>query len=158
MGNSNPNTTSTRDNGELDLNGLLETEEEERKLGSLCNISSRQRKIKGLREFVEPNSHPRRSVRLSERLSQARKNLLSSEGLPTISISDRDINNCNARVCISGNREEPANIWGLGKQIELACRREEEEVVQELQCMEERDMEFMKKLEVGDHNVSHADF
>jgi len=158
MGNSNPNAVSTRDNGELDLNGLLETEVEERKLGSSCNNSSKQRKIKDLRESVEPNSHPRRSVRLSERMPQARKNLLISEGLPTISNSDGDINNCNTRTYISGNREEPANIWGLCKQVGLACRREEEEVVQELQCMEERDMEFMKNVEMGDHNVSHADF
>jgi len=75
--------------------------------------------------------------------------MLPSEGLPTISISDGDINNCNAHECISGNREEPANLWGLGRQIGLACRQEEEKVVQELQCMEERDIEFTKKLEVG---------
>jgi len=96
-------------------------------------------------------------VRLSERLSQARKDLLPSEDLPIISISDGDISNCNARVCISGNREELANLWGLGKQIGLACRREEEEVVQEPQCMEERDMEFTKKLEVGNLKDFYAD-
>ena len=158
IGTLNPDAASTtRENGELDMNGMIETEEEGRKLGNVCASSSRQRKTNGLRELVEPNSHPRRSVRLSERMSQARKNLLSSEGLPIISISDGDIVNCNTRVRILGNREEPADIWGRGKQVGLVCRKEEEEVVHELQCMEDGDVEFMKKLEVGDHNVSHAD-
>ena len=114
--------------------------------------------MKGMRELGEPNTLPRRSVRLSARTSQVRRNLLLNDGPVVTSISDGDINNCNTRIRSSGRSEEPADLWILGKQIGLACRQEEEEVVQELYCMEERDLEFMKNAEVGTLNVLHADF
>ena len=112
----------------------------------------RRSKMKGLSELGEPSIHARRSVRLSARSSQARKELMLKAGSLTSSISDMNINNCNACVRNSEIREEPTNLWNLGKQIRLACHREEEEVVQEFQCMEERDLEFMKCLEVGNLN------
>jgi len=108
--------------------------------------------MKGLSELGEPSTHPRRSVRLSERSSQVRKELLPREGLLTTSISDGDINNCNARVCKPEIREEPGKLWDLGKQIGLACRGEEDDVVQEFQCMEVRYLKFLKNLEVGNLN------
>ena len=78
---------------------------EEGEAGSSCNTPPQRCKMKGLSELGEPSTHPRRSVRLSERSSQARNDLLPSEGFPTTSISDGDINNCNARVCIPRTRE-----------------------------------------------------
>ena len=122
------------------------------------NISlPRRGKMKGMRELGEPNTLPRRSVRLSARTSQVRRNLQLNDGPVVTSVSDGDINNCNTRIRSSGPSQKPADLWILGKQIGLACRREEEEVVQELFRMEERDMEFMKNAEVGNLNVLHAD-
>jgi len=120
--------------------------------GSTRKTPPYRSKMKGLSELGEPNTHLRRSVRLSVRLSQVRKEMTPRAGSLTSSISDRDINNCNARVRNPRIREEPTNLWNLGKQIGLACRREEEEVVQEFQCVEERDLEFMKCLEVDNLN------
>jgi len=80
--------------------------------------------MKGLSELGEPSTHPRRSVRLSERSSQARKELVLRIGSLTTSISDGDINNCNARVRNLEVREEPTKLWDLGKQIGLACHGE----------------------------------
>jgi len=100
----------------------------------------------------EPSTHPRRSVRLSERLSQARKEMLSREGSLSVSISDGDISNCNSHFQNPKIREEATKLWDLGKQFGLACRGDEEKVVQEYQCMEERDLEFMKNLAVGNIN------
>jgi len=54
--------------------------------------------MKGLSELVEPSTHPRQSMRLSEKLSQVRRNMMPGEGLPSVSISDGDITNCNARM------------------------------------------------------------
>ena len=73
----------------------------------------------------EPNTQPRRSVRLTERSSQARKELVPIIGSSTTSISDGDINNCNARVRNPEIREEPTKLWELEKQIGLACHGEE---------------------------------
>jgi len=127
-------------------------------VGYAYNSLPRRGKKKRLSELGEPSTLPRRSVRLSEKTSQAREILLPSEGLPTTLISDGDINNCNACVRISGSSEEPTDLWVLGKQIGLACRGVEEEVVQEFQCMEDRDLEFEKNVEVGNLNAFFADF
>ena len=127
-------------------------------MGYAYNSLPRRGKKKGLSELGKPSTLPRRSVRLSEKMSQAREALLLSEGLPATSISDGDINNCNARVRIPGSPEEPADLWVLRKQIRIACCGVEEEVVQEFKCMEDQDMEFKKNVEVGNLNAFHADF
>ena len=85
-----------RDQGGLKLQGSFATEGVE--VGRGSDNPSRQRKMKGLSELMEPSTHPRRSVRLSEKLAQVRRKMLSGEDLPSISISDGDISNCNAHM------------------------------------------------------------
>ena len=70
------------------------------------------------------------------------------------SISDGDFINCNLRLCEPRNSMEASRLWEVGKQIGIACRKDEEEVVKEYQCLEERDLEIMKSFEEGEE-VSH---
>ena len=112
----------------------------------------RQRKLKGLCDVVEPSTHPRRSVRLSEKASQARKAALVREGSLLISISDGDIGNFNYRIRKNETRENPTKLWDQGKQIGLVCRGDEKEVIQEYQSMEDSDLEFMKNITRGNLN------
>jgi len=119
---------------------------EETSFGSRCETPLRRRKMKGLCDLVVPSTHPRRSVRLSEKSSQVRKNLLAKEGSLSMSISDGDIGNCNSRLRDNEIREEPPKLWDQGKQIGLVFRGDKEEVIQEYQCMEDRDLEFMKSI------------
>jgi len=111
---------------------------EETNFRSRCETPLRQSKMKGLRDLGEPSTHSRRSVRLSEKSSQVRKNLLAREGSLSMSISDGDIGNCNSHLLNNVIREDSTKLCDLGKQIGLACRGDEEEVIQEYQCMEER--------------------
>jgi len=122
---------------------------EETSFGSRCETPIRWRKMRGIHHLVEPSTHPRRSVRLSEKSVQVRKNLLAKEGSLSMSISDGDIGNCNSRFRDNGIREEPTKLWNQGKQIGLQCCGDEEEVIQEYQCMEDRDLEFMKSITGG---------
>jgi len=121
-------------------------------LGSRCETPLRRRKMKGLRDLVEPSTHPRRSVRLKEKSSQARKDLFTREGSLSMPLSDGDIGNCNSRLRNNESREEPTKLWDQGKQTGLVCRREEEEVIQEYQCLEDKDLEFMKSITEGNLN------
>jgi len=114
--------------------------------GSKCETPLRRRKMKGLRNLVEPSTHPRRSLRLSEKSSQVKKDLLAREGSLSMSISNGDIGNCNSCLRYNEILEEPTKLWDQGKQIGLVCRKEEEEVIQEYHCMEDRDLEFMKSI------------
>ncbi|KAL9276207.1 hypothetical protein ACSQ67_026249 [Phaseolus vulgaris] len=50
---------------------------EDTNLVSKCETPLRWRKMKGLRDPVEPSTHPRRSVRLREKSSQGRKDLFA---------------------------------------------------------------------------------
>jgi len=125
---------------------------EESLFGTFAETPLRQRKMKGLCDVVEPSTHPRRSVRLSEKASQARKTALVREGSLPISISDRDIGNCNYRIQKIETRENPNKLWDQGKRIGLGCRDDEEEVIQEYQSMEDRDLEFMKSIAGGNLN------
>ena len=125
---------------------------EDTNLGSRCETPLRRRKMKGLHDLVESSTHLRRSVRLSEKSSQVRKGLLAREGSLSMPISDGDIRNCNSRLRNNEIREEPTKLWDQGKQIGLVCRGEEEEVIQEYQCMEDRDLEFMESIVGGNLN------
>ena len=100
----------------------------------------------------EPSTHPRRSVRIRARSSQARNSLSFKSGPPATSITDGDINKFNAHFRDPGIMEEPNFLWELGKNMGVACRGVEEEVVQEYLSMEARDDEFVKKLEEGVRN------
>jgi len=125
---------------------------EDTNVESKCDTPLRRRKMKGLRDLVAPSTHPRRSLRLSEKSSQVRKELLAREGSLPLSISDGDIGNCNSRLRYNDMLEEPAKLWNQGKQIGLVCRKEEDEVIQEYQCMEDRDLEFLKSIAGGNLN------
>jgi len=48
-----------------------------------------------------------------------------------------------------GNCVEPTNLWELGKQVVVTCSGIEKEVIKEIQSMEERDNEVMRKYEKG---------
>jgi len=108
-----------------------------------------RRRRKGLWEVGEPSTHPRRLVRIRARSSQVRNSSSSKAGTLTTTISDGDINNCNSRFRDPEIMEEPTKLWELGKHMGIACRGVEEEVVQEFECMEVRDVEFMQRFEEG---------
>ncbi|KAL9318630.1 hypothetical protein ACSQ67_015147 [Phaseolus vulgaris] len=74
---------------------------EETSFGSRCETPIRRRKMRGIHDLVEPSTHPRRSVRPSEKSVQVRKNLLAKEGSLSMSISDGELGNCNARFRIT---------------------------------------------------------
>ena len=114
------------------------------------NPSTRRKlRTKGMWEVGEPSTHPRRLVRIRARSSQVRKSASSKAGTLSATISDGDIINCNSRLRDPDVTEEPVKLWELGKHIGIVCRRIEEEVVQEYQSMEVRDVEFAQKIEEG---------
>jgi len=138
------------------LHGL--SEEEVAEAGTASKTQSRKCKLKALRELGDANTYPRRSVRLSEKTSQKKSDMLNREGMFSTSISDRDIYLCNARVHNPESREESDNLWVVGKRFGLACRGEEDEVVQEFISMEDRDQEVMNNTELGRQRGLNADF
>ena len=93
---------------------------------------------------------PRRSARISKRQVLSGPFPHARGGMNSPSISDGDINNCNLRICDQGNGVESPDLWDIGKLAGLACQRDEEEVIKEYLCMEERDAEFVKGVEEGD--------
>jgi len=118
----------------------LSEEEEVAEVGTASKTQSRKCKLKALRELGDANTYPRQSVRLSEKTSQMKSDMLNREGMFSASISDGDINLCNARVHSPESREESDNLWAVGKRFGLACRGEEDEVVQEFISMEDSDV------------------
>jgi len=122
---------------------------EELMVRGLVNKSTpRKSKKKGLWELGEPSTHPRRSIRISDRAARLRNSSYSAE-TPTTTISDGDIFNCNARIYDLEVVEESGMLWEVGKRMGVACRREEVEVVKEYKCMEVRDAECMQRFEEG---------
>lgn len=65
------------------------------------------------------------------------------------SLSDGDIAKCKSRCHKDGNAKEPSVVWEVGKQLGVACQRVESDVIKELERMETRDLEVMKKYEEG---------
>jgi len=110
---------------------------------------TRQRKEKGLSDLRDACSMPRRSERISKR------QFLSgpSGGMNFPSLSDGDINKCNLRICDQGPGMDSSVLWDIGKIAGLACRGEEEEVINEYLRLEERDTEYAKGVEEGDKDV-----
>jgi len=89
---------------------LGETGDEAMLGGTINKSSSCRSKKKGLWELGEPSTHPRRSMRISERSSRARNSPSCTTGTPTTTISDGDIYNCNTRLCESEDVEEPTML------------------------------------------------
>lgn len=77
---------------------------------SRCDTPLHRSKMKGLHDLGEPSTHPRRSVRLSEKSSRARKELLTRGGSLMLSVSDGDFGNCNSRFRKTEFREEPTKL------------------------------------------------
>jgi len=120
--------------------------------GNRLMPSPRRHKIKGLSKLGESSSNMRQSVRINARIPQAGVPTHHRDGTPSDSISDRDFINCNSRLCEPGNLVEPPKLWEIGKQVGLICRGDEEEVVKEYLCLEERDLEIMQSYEEGKKN------
>jgi len=91
-------------------------------------------------------------VRLSARFPQIGTSPYLRDGRCSASNSDGDINNCNLQYCDPGNMVEPSKLWEIGKQAGITYRGDEEEVVKEYLCLEERDFEIMKCSEEGNKN------
>ena len=85
---------------------------------------------------------PRKSERISKRQSLSGPLPHIRGGMNSPPISDGDINNCNLRICDQGTGVESPDLW------------DEEEVIKEYLCMEERDTEFAKGVEEGDKDGS----
>ena len=116
---------------------------------SECQSPPRRSRMKGLWEVGEPSTHPRRSARISARYNQVRNSPFLKAGTFSASVSDGEIAKCNSRFRDPEIRMEPVKLWDLGKHMGIACRGVEEEAVQEMQCMELRDEEFMQRFEEG---------
>jgi len=68
--------------------------------------------------------HPSAKVlpgRIRARSSQARNSLSFKVGSPAVTITDGDINNCNAHFRDPRIMEEPTILCELGKNMGLAC-------------------------------------
>jgi len=65
------------------------------------------------------------------------------------SLSDGDIANCISRFRSVGKGEDQRMVWEAGKQIGAVCHKIEHDVIKELERMEARDTEVMKKYEEG---------
>jgi len=100
---------------------LRETEDEVVVRGTMNKSSPRRSKKKGLWELRGPSTHPRRSMRISERSSRARNSPSCTFETPVATISYGDIFNCNARLCESEGVEEPTMLWEVGKHMGIAC-------------------------------------
>ena len=88
-------------------------------------------------------------MRLTSRLSQAGASSHFRDGMCSNSISDGDFMNCNLHFCEPSNSVEPSKLWEIGKQVGLICQGDEEKVVKEYLCLEERDSEVLKNYEEG---------
>jgi len=111
--------------------------------GSNLMLSPRWRMIEGLSEVGASTSNPRRSVRINARITKAGASSNHRHGMSSVSISDGDFVNCNTRNC------DPPKLWEIGKQAGLYCTKDEDEVVKEYMCLEERDLVFLQSYEEG---------
>jgi len=111
--------------------------------------TQRRRKIKGLVDLEGSKSHPRRSVRIRNKCPQNALSFLSRQGMPTVSLSDGDIDNCNLRLREPDSPEEPIKLWDISRKVGIRCRKDEQEVIQEFSSLEERDLKTMSCVEEG---------
>jgi len=117
----------------------------------LSKSPPRQCKEKGLTELGDLSLlQRRRSARLSKKQSLPGSTSHHREGKISSSISDGDIKDCNSRLYDQGTGAEPLELWEIGKLPVLIFHGDEEEVVKEYMCMEERDMEVPKDAKEGD--------
>jgi len=111
--------------------------------------TQRRRKIKGLVDLEGSKSHPRRSVRIRIKCPQNALSFLSRQGMPTVSLSDGDIDNCNLRLREFDSPEEPIKLWEISRKVGIRCHKDEQEVIQEFSSLEERDLKTMSCVEEG---------
>ncbi|XP_068474698.1 uncharacterized protein [Phaseolus vulgaris] len=120
------------------------------KARSMSNSPLRRRKKKILSELGDSLPNPRRSTRISARLQKAGANLVRGDGVSMDSISDKDINLCNSRWCSYRAADDPINLWESGKRFGIACRGDEDAVINEYVRMEARDEEVVNCNKKGD--------
>jgi len=111
--------------------------------------NQRRRKIKGLVDLEGSMSHPRRSVRIRNKCPQSAFSSHSRQGMPAVSLSDGDIDNCNLRLRESDSPEEPVKLREISRRVGIRCRKDEHEVLQEYSYLEERDVKTMRCAEEG---------
>ena len=144
QGNVNGLGTHRSGSGQLLCGG-----EDAESAGRFLKSTQRRRKIKGLVDLEGSKSHPRRSVRISNKYPQSAFSSHSKQGMPAVSLSDGDIDNCNLRLHESELPEEPAKLWEISRKVGITCRKDEQEVVHEYSCLEERDLKTMRCVEDG---------
>jgi len=106
-------------------------------------------KSKALLIWKAPSHTPRRSVRIRNKCPQNALSFLSRQGMPTVSLSDGDIDNCNLRLREPVSPEEPIKLWDISRKVGIRCRKDEQEVIQEFSSLEERDLKTMSCVEEG---------
>jgi len=116
-----------------------------------------RRKKKGLAELGDSSSQPRRSVRINERLTQVGFPYNHKDRMPLVSISDKDISNCNTRLNASSLLAEPTKLWEIGKHVGVRWRREGEEVIKEYESMEEKDSDILECTKEGNKSGFNVD-
>ena len=78
-------------------------------------------------------------MRLISRLSKIGVSSHVRDGMCPEPLSEGDVINCNLRFCEPSVSVEPSKLWEIGLQAGLRCQGDEEEVVKEYHCLEERD-------------------
>ena len=128
---------------------LLGGDEDGGRVGRGVKTYQRRRKTKGLVDLDCSMSHPRRSVRIRNKCPQSAFSTHSRQGLPAVSLSDGDIDNCNLRLRESDSSEEPVKLWEISRKVGIRCRKDEQEVLQVFLFLEERDVKTMRSAEEG---------
>jgi len=136
---------SHRNRGGMLLGGEEGDGEEERGI----TTTQRRRKSKGLVDLEGSKSHPRRSVRIRNKCSQNAHSSLANQGMPSISLSDGDIDNCNIRLRESELSDKPFKLWVISRKVGIRCCKDEQEVIQEFSKLEERDLKTVNCEEEG---------
>ena len=120
------------------------------KARSMSNSPLRRRKKKILFELGDSVPNLRHSTRINARLQKVGAKLVRGNGVSMESISDKDINLCNSRWCSYRAADDPINLWESGKRCGIACRGDEDEVINEYERMEARDEEVVNCNKKGD--------
>jgi len=105
----------------------------------------RCRRRKRLWELGEPSTLPQGKVQIGAGSLYIGSGTESRVSTNSNSLSDGDIAKCISRFRSVGKGEDQRVVWEAGKQIGVVCHKIEHDVIKELERMEARDTEVMKK-------------
>ena len=130
-------------------NVQMECDREEKDGGISAVKTMRHKRWKGLWELGESSTVQQRKTRVGAGSIYAGSCPESRVSKKSYFLSDGDIVKCNSRCRKEKEVEEPSAVWEVGKQLGVACHRVESDVIMELERMEVRDLEVVKKYKEG---------